>query len=86
MVTFSRTGTGAAGARGTADVGAVIRSRLWKINKIDYIDAGAITEAVARLTMRLMPIKTMTRWICSPCTEMECYPDILAASAIGFLT
>jgi len=36
-----------------------------KTNKSDFIDAEAIAEAVARPTMRFVPIKTMISWICN---------------------
>ena len=39
-----------------------------KTNKSDYIDAEAIAEAVARPTMRFVPIKSDDHWTCSPCT------------------
>ena len=39
-----------------------------KTNKNDYIDAEACSEAVARPTMRFVPIKTDDNSTCSRCT------------------
>lgn len=38
--------------------------RYVKTNRNDYLDAEALAKAVQRPTMRFVPIKAMSSWIC----------------------